>query len=295
VGSGFYEASGLRCHFGSVSVPATFVNSSLITCLTPAQRESGSKSVHLKDADATLDLVAPLPFTCRPAIAVLGLSPSIGPEQGGTVVSVSGKGFADTGKLSCRFVVPATFASATALKCTSPDLTSGASPNEHKIANGRLVSVEVSLDGLQYTSQGVQFTVYAPVTVAKVEPSSGPVSGGSAVLVHGANFLPLDTLVCRFGMGAPAKATWLSSSVVQCASPAWAVKEVVTVEVSNSAADYSASGVSLEYEGVATLTAVQPVFGSCRGGTRVAVMSTSFVNATAAGVLSRRPTPARTS
>jgi hypothetical protein len=61
----------------------------------------------------------------------------------------------------------------------------------------------------------VQFTVYAPVTVTKVEPSSGPVSGGSAVLGHGANFLPLDTRVCRVGMGAPAKAKWLSSSVVQ--------------------------------------------------------------------------------
>ena len=114
-------------------------------------------------------------FTYRPAAAVSSVWPARGVAEGGTPVTVLGSGFsADAealGALRCRFNatdVPAAYVSESSLVCNATAAVAGHA------------SVEVSTNGREYTSSGVQFEVVA-VRVSEVEPFTGPVLGGTVV------------------------------------------------------------------------------------------------------------------
>ena len=103
-------------------------------------------------------------------------------------------------------IVSASVATSTQLSCLTP---------AHSPAN---VSVEMSNNDLDYTSNAVQFTYDLAVDVSVLLPSSGPTAGGTVVTVTASNLLANAT--CRFGTLAGAAATVVSSSVVECAAPA---------------------------------------------------------------------------
>ena len=52
------------------------------------------------------------------------------------------------------------------------------------------VDVSFSNNGRQFVSNNLTFTYYEPVSVLRLEPISGPDSGGSTISIHGANFIP---------------------------------------------------------------------------------------------------------
>ena len=127
------------------------------------------------------------------AALVLDVSPRAGSVRGGTAVVVSGSGFADGVDYKCSFggrSVPATYApSYGVLSCVSP---SG--------VFGRRVAVEVSLNAQQYTTDAHLFQFYSVPTVSSLSPNTGPVLGGTRVLVHGLAFANGGGQHrCRFG------------------------------------------------------------------------------------------------
>ena len=111
-------------------------------------------------------------------------------------MSVSGSGFVSSPQLACRFGTQAAaeivFVSSNLLKCTSPSGVEGS------------VSVEVSGNGADYSSDAVQFRYQSSAVVSSVTPNVGPMSGNTKVLVRGFNFVDSDMLHCRFGVGANA-------------------------------------------------------------------------------------------
>ena len=54
---------------------------------------------------------------------------------------------------------------------------------------GSTVAVEVSTNGVDFTSSGVQYSYRSVVRVSSVQPASGPESGSTSVTVVGANFV----------------------------------------------------------------------------------------------------------
>ena len=76
------------------------------------------------------------------------------------------------------------------------------------------MSVEVTVNGEDYTSDAVQFRYMPEATVSSVSPGSGPSSGGTLVAVYGSNVVDSELLVCRFGSSSVVSARWLSSSQV---------------------------------------------------------------------------------
>jgi len=111
-GSGFRDDAGLRCRFGetgvvSVGAGARWVSSTVVMCVAPgAAVEGGAVQVALEvsangGADFTRDGVE---FLYEAGATVEGLMPSWGMSgRAGQVVTVSGRHFAQSSELSCRF------------------------------------------------------------------------------------------------------------------------------------------------------------------------------------------------
>jgi hypothetical protein len=71
-----------------------------------------------------------------------------------------------------------------------------------------------------------------------MDPTTGPLAGGTLVTVTGTNFLDSATMLCRFGTLALTNGLRISSSVAVCPSPAGASLGTVPLAVSNNAQDY---------------------------------------------------------
>ena len=96
-------------------------------------------------------------------------------------------------------------------------------------------TVEVSLNGQQYTNELSRFDYFAPPTILAVYPLQGPAAGGTSLLLTGTGFhdfaranltrrFPgaLDDLRCRFGSDAHfvlARTTLVQEATVRCTSP----------------------------------------------------------------------------
>ena len=85
---------GMHCAFGhaSVVVRAEVISSSLLTCIAPASA-AGDVSVEVSANNGTDSTHDGVVYRYLPQCDVVSMQPSFGPEAGGTVVSVSGRGF----------------------------------------------------------------------------------------------------------------------------------------------------------------------------------------------------------
>ena len=101
-----------------------------------------------------------------------------------------------SGVLSASVLVPgivaAQYIARHILKCISP-----------VSFNSQLVTVEVSSNGVDYTSDMVQFHYQRPAMVTTVEPSIGPITGYTIINIYGANFVDSSSLFCAFGESVP--------------------------------------------------------------------------------------------
>ena len=119
------------------------------------------------------------PFTYYEQTRVTLLAPTGGPASAGrAVITVRGPSFAGGSDFRCRFgalAVRATPISAGQLTCTSPDQPEG--------AGGRR-SVEVTMNGQQYSRSEVPFVYHAPEAVASLSPASGATAGETSCLLY---------------------------------------------------------------------------------------------------------------
>ena len=115
------------------------------------------------------------------------ISPIGGPSLGGTPITVTGESFQDLGTVQCRFagiVVVASVLNGTRIECISPACTSPACWS-HSLPGTQLLHVplEVSMQGVSFTDNAIQFTFVQPalVGVSSLSPSGGPRAGGTRV------------------------------------------------------------------------------------------------------------------
>ena len=212
-------------------------------------------------------------YEYQPAAHVLYVQPSKGPKEGGAFVNVSGVEFASRSAalnyLYCRFnmsAVPAVLVSEIELHCISPQHVSGT------------VSVEVTLNNQQYTSDGVQYE-YEDVSVGSIYPVSGPVFGGTEVELLGVDMHTPDSgdLYCKFGSREAVRAVYEGAHLVTCTSPSYSSASVVSVHIFNNDAVYG-SPLAFYYQIDSVVTAIHPLTGVISGGTVLEVHGTDFVD-----------------
>ena len=75
-----------------------------------------------------------------------------------------------------------------AVRCVSPNAS---------VITERIVTVELSVNGQEYTQQGLAFGRHAPI-LSSVYPTTGPLSGGFRIELRGADLIEGTVYMCRF-------------------------------------------------------------------------------------------------
>ena len=169
---------------------------------------------------------------------IISIFPVLGNQGGGTICTITGSNFINTGSLACRVGLfdpkIATWMSSTSLLCPMP-----ISPITGE------ADVTVSNNNQDFTAASLTFTFTENLVFSSVTPTQGPSSGGSIVSVTGQVFW--TTMWCKFDVTA-VQATVQSSSSALCRSPA-ASSGSKSLALSNNNQDFT-GGHTFTYYGV---------------------------------------------
>jgi hypothetical protein len=293
---GRYLSTVRLCSFESDSLtltsPARAVNNTAVACRIPRVEKSAVVRVSANGqqwsfGDSTIILFVPPPI-------ITGFWPELGPEQGGTRVHIVGEFFADTIAMAapqtmplalCRFgrllPTPAVVSRDSAsFICSTPVVDTSREP---AVFDG--VQISISTDsGISWHVSPQTFTFHSAVTVSSVEPSRGPSTGGSIVMVYGGGFIHSSRLSCRFGVEDVA-ATFVNASAVRCLSPPMRIQSVI-VGVSINGVDFSdSSAESFEFYAPVSISGVSPLTTPVRYSTNVTLFGSNFFMPRDAGFL----------
>jgi IPT/TIG domain len=252
-------------NFGSTPAASFRVESATsITAITPAH-PAGPAPVTVTTPQGTS---RPHSFQFMPVVSAV--SPNVGPTAGGTIVTITGAGFAP-GVTSFKFGKTA----ATIRNCVSQTTCEVVAP-AHK---QETVSVRAVVNHVKQREAGATFTYELPPVLSSVIPNEGPLSGGTSVVITGEN---LNAIAVKFGSTSASSFTVQSSTSITAVSPA-GTAGTVDVTVQNAARSTSAirSGDEFTYRRRPAVSEVSPKIGPEAGGTSVTITGTDFTGATA--------------
>ena len=264
-GSGFLPIAGAdRIQMGSDSVDASCASTTTCTATLPATG-AGTFDLVMSVEDTTLSATtASDRFTFADPPTITRISPSRGPEKGGTKVTVDGSNF--FGTVAVRFGGNA----ATNVHVISPSEITLNAP----IGSG-LARVVVTADaGETPTSPDALYTYLAPPTVSGITPATGPNKGGTEVTIRGKNFVaPVSVL---FGSRRARAVHVVSASKIVASVPAGSGAAPVTVTALGGS---SRIGISARFTFLAppSVIWVSPSRGLAGGGTKVTIWGRHFV------------------
>eukprot|EP00003_Mantamonas_plastica_P030142 TRINITY_DN734_c0_g1_i8.p1 TRINITY_DN734_c0_g1~~TRINITY_DN734_c0_g1_i8.p1 ORF type:complete len:3035 (+),score=741.47 TRINITY_DN734_c0_g1_i8:1217-10321(+) len=222
-------------------------------------------------------------FYTQPTITALSLT--AGPNLYATPVTVIGTNFIEVPdaslwsfnvntKSNCQFVT------STNMLCDTPTLPE------------TLASVELSLNGLQFTSgSGLQYRTLAPAITA-ISPSAGPETGNTRVTITGTNFLQIPgvttSLRVRLSSASVSPPLLLNATVVTTTkltlkSPSFAnfslglnspaTTHEINVEITtNGGGSFSANNKKFVVQAIPSFDSISPTTGPSSGGTTLSIV-----------------------
>ncbi|WP_345718612.1 IPT/TIG domain-containing protein [Kineosporia mesophila] len=262
-GTGF--TSGSTVSFGGAAATVVFVSATELRATTPAH-SAGTVGLTVNNGYGTS---APVNFAYVDIPAITAVTPSSGPQAGGTAVVVTGSGF--TGSTEVRFgsdTASFSIISDTQIQTTSPGGTGS-------------VNVRIVNDGgTSATSSATGFTYVPPPAVTGLSPTAGPIGGGTTVTINGTGFTNAATV--SFGSTPATSVTYVSATQLTAVSPAAgsAVTASVSVTTVNGTSSTTGTADDFAYVGAPTLSGVSPSGGALAGGTIVTISGSGFTGAT---------------
>ncbi len=177
----------------------------------------------------------------------LELSPSLGPETGGTIVTIASSSeilYADAAEV-CKFagalsLVLSKCVSTNSIACITPPHPPGT------------VDVRISVDGQQYTTKHGLFTYHAMTETSAVSPSYGPSTGGTPVVIIGNGYIDSEAIMVSFG-GPTIRGKFLNASAIEATTPSVSAAAATTTTSSHSTDtdQFTTVPVSISLNGVA--------------------------------------------
>jgi IPT/TIG domain/Right handed beta helix region len=267
-GAGFTGATTV--FFGNSPAIAFTVNSpSQITAISPAGAGVVDVTVTVPGAGTSVPTSADQ-FTYVAAPTVTGLNPTAGPVSGGTSVTITGTGFMGATAVQFGSTIASTFTVVSSTQITAIDQAGSSTVD---------VTVTVPVGGKSVTTSADQFTYVAAPTVTGLNPTAGPVSGGTSVIITGYDFTGATAV--KFGAINATTYTVNSSTQITAISPAGGVGVVdVTVTIPEGGTSATSAADRFTYVGL-VVTGVNPSVGPAVGGTSVTITGTGFTGATA--------------
>jgi hypothetical protein len=177
-GSGML-VEGMVCRFGDIDVAASYHSVDHISCISPTQEVIGQLPISIS-VNGYNYISTGFTFQYIAAPSVTSISPSFGPDKGGSRVYIHGTNFGVYAPVMCEFGsskyrVSATRESEGVLSCITP---------EHAPED---VEVRLSYNSQQWIN-GFTFSFHSTVSVFNVNPSFGSMVGGYTIQVQGSNF-----------------------------------------------------------------------------------------------------------
>jgi len=254
---------------GTSTVPASGVSATALSFVAPAHA-AGPVAVTVSNTVGTSTQTVQLKYTNPPAPAVTSVTPSSGPANKTTPVTLTGTELAGATRVTAGGVtVPFVKVSATQLDVTLPARAAG------------VVALQVTTpNGVSSANGGSTFTYQAPVpTITGVTPRTGLTYVSTPVVVTGEN-LGDATKLTLDGVSVPF--TKVSSTQLKATLPAHAAGEV-NLQVT-APGGLSALGSAARYGYLAppvpVVAAVTPPTGTTTKSTTVVLTGTAFGGAT---------------
>ena len=264
-----FPQTHIWCKYGNEVVSGVWLTAQSIRCTAPPGqrgRVALSLAFDVEDFHSTA-----LTFDYIARAFVDTLAPRSGSIDGGTYVSLLGSNFAESSICTCiagtRTGVT-TFLSASEVVCITPPAQEAA-----------IVDIELICDGTPVPSTDIiQFTYTEAFRIDRLEPLTGPTSGGTQVTIHGDNFyLIAERPMCQFGTAAPSQATVVSRATILCETPFHAVGNV-PVFVSMNGVDFVDTGEVFRYILLPQVFSISPTHGIDSGETKVVIRGHNFVD-----------------
>ena len=277
-GEYFLRSSDLQCHFGlhgNLWSPARWISDSSLKCRTPSFNLTQDRIEYIGVSnngghDTTRQLFA---LEVTPRVRFLSLHPAVGYVGGGTEVTIrlglgNVKYMAD---IMCQFAsqaAPATLLAENTVVCQSPPYH----PAE--------VTVKLVSNGVHILATGT-FAYVKPPIVNSLEPSGGPLGGGTDVSLYGTRLGGVTH--CRFAINDDLKLTVparVQSDVhLVCNAPRVEESVDALVEVTHNGKEFIQIGHVFNYRANPRLLSIAPSFGGDMGGKVIHIMGENFVDA----------------
>lgn len=208
-----------HCKFGDKIVRAEFDSTVRIVCRAPPGEELGVLipfEVSLNGVDFT---DSGLKFSYYDVPILTSISPSLGPEAGGTLIYINGANFTNISnpqEFNCKFTpigipippkkVTGIYLNSTTIMCASPG----------GWGQGVAVKLQVTFNGGDYDTSGFQFTFFS---ITRAFPRSGPSDGnGGDIIIEGVGFRNDTNPMCRINntLYEPTSVSWKQ---IRCPMP----------------------------------------------------------------------------
>ena len=259
------SATDLCCVLnGSVASPALLISSDVVTCLSP-MLPPGSYTVELKYSQSieySHSGVTVLYMLNQPSVTAI--SPLYAATASSVTVTVSGVNFIASSSLACLFreqQLPAHYVNSNTITCRLPGQPyTGVYP------------VEISLNGVEWTSQGISITCVSLPFVSSVSPASGPMSGGTRVTISGLLFS--SGAVVHFG-SVVVNTSYIDSMTLQVIAPSVTAAMSVSVEVAVANGVLTSDNVQFVYVANVVLRQLSPLTVLETGGDTLLISSSS--------------------
>ena len=202
-----------------------------------------------------------------PPLAVTHISPSSGPETGGTTVTVTGSGFTGATKVTFGTGVGKnlTVVNDTTLTVVSPSQVPGVYPIQVTTPAGKSPAVPAD-----------KFTAIGPV-ITSLSPTSGLEAGGTSVTITGSGFTGATKVV--FGTVVQKTLTVVNDTTITVASPAQAPGTVALRVTTPDGTSALVAADQFTYLGP-SITGISPASGPKTGATSVTITGSGFTGAT---------------
>lgn len=211
---------------------------------------------------------AELMYTYLQPIWAALISPASGPLQGGTAVTIRGGSMAHGVDLRCSFngsIVVASMVAKDSMACVTPPAGSDGS-----------VQAAVTINGVDFSLQGLSFRYHAASVISTFFPLSGPIKGGSLISIHGVGFAHGTQPRCKYGIFGTTAASILSDQSMHCRSPVSLAMQGVPLEISLNAQQYTAQGHNFSTFVPPLISGLSPTHGPIAGDTSVRIAGVSF-------------------
>lgn len=267
---------------GSACTSVSFVDSSHITCITPAAPGgiAGPVGVSVTNGDLQVSNTLNNAYTYQPAPTTSTVTPNAGALAGLTSVTIVGTNFIAGAEVYFGTVTPANACitpvviDSTHITCTTPSHVAG------------IVTVTVRNPDWQLASPAsATYTYQGPPVINTIDlPAAGNPAGGNAVKINGSNFLTGVGATVKFGTVAATCNYTSAPGSITCTAPAHAAG-TVAITVVNPDGQFHSLANAYTYQNAPNITSVKlvsiptlsPAAGSINGGTNIRIDGSGFL------------------